>query len=396
MEKSKSIKQILLFLFIVVFSFSCSKENELETTELSSNNYFMELSTIEDIANGIYFPSDDGSNLKSTKPKTKTVRGIDEIKNKSKKTSYYIINYEEGGYIILSADKRASPVLGFSINNNFEVDESLYPPNLKFWMEDASAQIEAIQQSSREQSPKEEKAWDRIQHSLIHEVYSLKPEPPPDCWEHTEITTVGPFMEPEWGQEYAYNTSLPWITCNGDSYQVRVGCVPLAMAIVMKINEHPTSYTWSSMPLTYGTTTTANYIEDLWDAINSENSSYPDYDCDETLVVPSVVDDVFEDHFNYTNSSTDSYNYQTVKTDIQNDRPVILVGYDGDEGHAWVCDGYQETRYFYDDCDEQITLYLHMNWGWYGDYNFYFAYNNFDPGNTSWNEDKLMVYNITP
>lgn len=394
-------KTIVAKLFSVLFlslliTYSCSKGNDSEMTELSSNDYFVELSAIEDIANGIYFPTDGSSNLKSTEPKTKTVKDIDEIRNKSNKTSYYIVNYNEGGFIILSADKRAYPVLGYSINKNFEVDETLYPPNLRFWMKDASAQIEAIQLSDRVQSPKEEKAWARIQHALIHEVYSLKPEPPPDCWEHTEITTEGPFSEPEWGQQLAYNDALPSIICSDTSFQVRIGCLPLAMAIVMKINEHPTNYIWSSMPLTYGTTATANYIEDLWDAINSENSSYPDYDCDETVVVTSVVDDVFEDHFNYTNSSTGSYNYNTVKTDIQNDRPVILVGYDGSDGHAWVCDGYQETRYFYDDCDEIVTLYLHMNWGWYGNYNYYFAYNNFDPGNTSWNDNKSMVYNITP
>ena len=383
-------------MLIIVFTVSCSDEDVMETKELSSSDYFVELSAIEDIANGIYFPSDDGSGLKSTKSKTKTVKGIDEIKNKSKKTSYYIINYEEGGYIILSADKRASPIWGYSINKNFEVDESLYPSNLKFWMEDAAAQIEAIQLSIREQSPKEERAWASIQNSLINEVYSLKPEPPPDCWEHTEITTVGPLTIPTWGQSGVYNNSLPYITCSGSSFQVYVGCLPVAMAIVMKINEHPTSYTWSSMPLTYGTTTTANYIEDLHDAINSVNGAYPDYECDGTSVTSSIIDDVFEDHFDYTNSSTGSYNYNTVKTNILNDQPVILMGFDGSVGHAWVCDGYRQTRYFYEDCYEHVTLYLHMNWGWNGTYNGYFAYNNFNPGSYEFNSNKSMAYNITP
>lgn len=111
MEKSKSIKQLLLFTFIIIFSFSCSREDGLETTEVSSNEYFVEFSTIEGIANGIYFPSDGNSGLKSTKPATRTVSSIDEIKNKTNKTSYYIINYKEGGFIILSADNRIFPVL---------------------------------------------------------------------------------------------------------------------------------------------------------------------------------------------------------------------------------------------------------------------------------------------
>ncbi len=72
------------------------------------------------------------------------------------------------------------------------------------------------------------------------------------------------------------------------------------------------------------------------------------------------------------------------------------MGFDGSTGHAWVCDGYRRTRYFYEDCDEIVTLYLHMNWGWNGTYNNYFAYNNFDPGSYEFNSNKSMAYNITP
>ena len=398
MEKSKSIKQLKLFTLIVVFSFSCSREDGLETTEVYSNKYFVELSTIEGIATGIYFPSDGNSSLKSTKPETRTVSSIDEIKNKSNKTSYYIINYKEGGFIILSADNRIFPILAYSINNNFVVDDNIYSTNLGFWMEDASAQIEKTQLSNREQSPEIEKVWARVQHSLINEVFSLKSEPPPDCYDHTEIFTVGPFDEPIWGQQDIYNNSLPSIICNGLSFQVRVGCVPLAMAMIMRINEYPTSYTWSSMQLTYGTQTTANFIEDIHDAINNEDSEWPKYYCGVTLVDEDVVDAVFEDHFNYTNSSTDNYNYNTVKTDLLNDKPVMLLGWNGlYDGHAWVCEGYRQTTYYYEDCSSVTTYPLfYMNWGKYGQYNGWYSYNNWNPGDDTWNDYKLMIHNITP
>jgi len=266
-------------------------------------------------------------------------------------------------------------------------------------MEDASTQIEKTQLSNREQSPETEKVWARVQHSLINEVFSLKPEPPPDCYDHTEILTVGPFDEPLWCQDLVYNNALPSITCNGSSFQVLVGCVPLAMAMIMKINEYPTSYTWSSMPLTgVGTTTTANFIEDIHDAINSENSTYPEYQCDVTLVHQDVIDAVFEDHFNYTNSSKDNYNYNTVKTDLLNDKPVILLGWNGSyDGHAWVCEGFRQSTYYYEDCSAVTTYPLfYMNWGNYGQYNGYYSYNNWNPGDDTWNDYKLMIHNITP
>ena len=41
--------------------------------------------------------------------------------------------------------------------------------------------------------------------------------------------------------------------------------------------------------------------------------------------------------------------------------------------------------------------YYHMNWGWRGTDNGYFAYNNWNPDATgSFNENKRMVYNIRP
>jgi len=396
MKKLLFPKHVLLFLVLFIV-YSCSQEDELESPSFS-NDCFVELSVVEEIANGIYFPTDSSSKLKSTKPETRTVSSIDEIINEISKTSYYIINYKEGGFIILSADNRVLPILAYSIHNNFVVDDNTNNTNLGFWMKDASNQIEKIQLSNREQSPEIEKVWARVQHSLINEVFSLKPEPPPDCYEHTEIFTIGPFDEPKWGQQLVYNNALPSITCNGSSFQVLVGCVPLAMAMVMKINEYPTSYTWSSMPLTgVGTTTTANFIEDIHDAINSENSTYPDYKCDVTLVHQDDVDAVLEDHFNYANSSTDNYNYNTVKTDLLNDKPVILLGWDGTDGHAWVCEGFRQSTYYYEDCSEVTTYPLfYMNWGSYGTNNGWYSYNNWNPGSSTWNDYKLMIHNITP
>lgn len=298
----------------------------------------------------------------------------------------------------MSADIKIFPILAYSINDNFVIEDNTYSTNLGYWMEDATSQIEKTQLSNREQTPEIEKVWARVQHSLIHEVFSLKPEPPPDCYEHTEMVTVGPFDEPKWGQQLVYKYALPSIPCNGSSFQVRVGCVPLAIAMIMRINEYPTNYTWSSMPLTgVGTTTTAYFIEDIWDAINIENSTYPQYNCDVTVVDEDVVDAVFEDHFNYSNSSTSSYNYYTVQTDLLNDKPVILLGWDGYTGHSWVCEGYRQFTYHYEDCSSVTTYPLfYMNWGNYGTNNGWYSYNNWNPGDDTWNDSKLMIHNITP
>jgi len=107
--------------------------------------------------------------------------------------------------------------------------------------------------------------------------------------------------------------------------------------------------------------------------------------------------DVVKDQFGYSNAITDDYDYNTVESNIDNDRPVILSGFDATEGgHSWVCDGYRQSNYYYEDCSMVSLLHFHMVWGagitnvgWY-------VYNNFNPGNLSYNNDKSMIYNIIP
>lgn len=44
-------------------------------------------------------------------------------------------------------------------------------------------------------------------------------------------------------------TICHYISYNGSNFQVYAGCVPIAMAQVMKYYQHPTNYNWSAMPL---------------------------------------------------------------------------------------------------------------------------------------------------
>lgn len=380
-------------------AFSCSKDSELKNTKILSHENFVELSTIKEIASGIIFPvENDSLNLKATTTLTKSVNTIEEVKNISGQPSFYVVNYNEGGFIILSADKRTQPILGFSVTNRFIVDESSYPPGLKFWMDDAKNQIYDIQISYIEQTPKEKIAWELVQQSIINEVNSTKNEPIEDCYEHTEIYTKGPLTSTLWYQTGGFNDALPYITCSGSNFQVYAGCVPIAMAQIMKYYQHPSNYNWSSMPLTYATSTTANFIEDIHDAIGNVYSGEPSYDCDGTGVSSSAdMGNVLKTQFSYSYATKADYSYSTVKSNISSNRPVILSGSNNNSGHMWVCDGYRTSTYYFEDCTAVGYLHLYMKWGWYnGQYNGWYAYNNFNPGNTNYNSNKKMIYNIIP
>jgi len=266
-------------------------------------------------------------------------------------------------------------------------------------MEDSKKQISDIQASDAVQSLDEKNAWSHVQKFIINEVSTSSSGrvDPIDCYDHTEIYTVGPLLSTTWYQTGAFNDALPYITCSGSSFQVYAGCVPIAMAQLMKYHQYPTSYSWSSMPLTYATTTTANFVKDIHTAIGNVYSGQPSYACDGTGVSASAnMGNVLKSQFGYSSASWASYNYQTVKSNLSYSRPVLLSGDNGTTGHMWVCDGYKDVNYYYADCTGVGYLYYHMNWGWGGSSDGWYGFNNFNPAGTNFNSNKKMVYNIVP
>jgi len=398
----KKTKRSVFFILILLAIFSCSKDNDLENSNFNAQENFVELSQVKKIAYEINFDtkttsiSSKGVPVKSTK---RTIKAIDEVKNEKGKVSFYVINYNEGGFILLSADKRTEPILGFSKSGNFELDEDSYPLGLKFWMKDAKKQITDIQNSNIQQSEKDKRAWELVENAIAgSNIFAKEAPPTPECYDHDVTVYKGPLLSSTWGQLGVFNDALQYINCNGFNQQVYAGCVPIAMAQVMKYYQYPTNYNWSSMPSTYATTTTANFVADIHDAIGNVYSGNPIYNCDGTGVSASAnMGNVLKTQFNYSSADWANYNYNTVKSSINSNLPVILSGDNGSSGHMWVCDGYSQYSYYFADCTGG-TYYarFHMNWGWNGSYDGYYAYNNFNPGNTNYNNNTKMIYNIRP
>lgn len=397
MKKIKHTRWLSIIILFSLFLFSCSQENEIENLNAPTQENFVKLSEVKDIADNLSFPTKNKTlKVKGVASSTRTVESIHEMKNENRKISFYVINYSEGGFVLLSADKRTQPILGFSEENKFTIDEDLYPISLKFWINNAKKQIADIQNSSIVQSEKEKVAWKHVQIQILNSL--TKKEPEEACYEHVVIDSNGPLLNSTWYQTGGFNDELPYITCNGNNFQVYAGCVPIAMAQVMKYHQYPTNYNWSAMPFTYATTTTANFIEDIHDAIGNVYSGEPDYYCDGTGVDASAdMGSVLKTQFNYTYASRSNYDREVVVNNIRSGRPVILSGDNGTVGHMWVSDGYRRTTYYFDDCTGVGYLHFHMNWGWENElYNGWFSFDNFNPGNTHYNNNNKMIYNITP
>lgn len=79
-----------------------------------------------------------------------------------------------------------------------------------------------------------------------------------------------------------------------------------------------------------------------------------------------------------------------IASEIEAGRPVLYSGQDVSVGHAFVCDGY-ETR--------GSETYFHINWGWGGTANAYFASDALNPSvsrDYHFNDQTTIVYNIKP
>ena len=389
----------VIVLSVGVFLFSCSKKGY----DNINNSNFVSLEKIETISKQLHLPNGSRTNGINSK----TIKEINEIPDENQNIIFYIINYNEGGFMIMSADNRIKPVLAYSDNGYFPISNNEnYPPGLINWLTGIKDKIKEVRNSNKVQSQEVEASWDikGIQKTIRGiDPYDDYVEPDDGEGNCQDVCiTVGPLLQTRWGQGDGYNDLTPYLGCNNANGHAPTGCVATAMAQVMKYHQYPNTYNWSAMPNTYGTYETAVLMRDIGNAVDM------DYDCDGSSAdTENDVASAFINDFNYSMATYSDYHSQTVKQELNYHRPVILRGgrdngwwifHHYTDGHAWVCDGYKSLTLWDEDCSYFWSyLYLHMNWGWKGWYNdAWYNYNNWNPGNYTFNYHRGMVYNIKP
>lgn len=345
----------------------------------------------------------------------KIVKSITSIPDKNKLTAMYIINYEPGGFAILSADKRMVPILAYSADNNLAESSGNRPPNLEFWLNCIKENIESIRSDNEAPTKEILYEWKNFENEENNNYLKLKsgnPEPGPCCTD--TVIEKDHMLSTKWHQGCGFNSLLRQRRfiggCVNESLNcgyAYAGCTAIAMAQVMKFYQYPTSYNWSQMPNQMPTvepypTEPARLIA----AIDAKDALDPDFKCDGTGANLLRAAYVLKNKFGYSSATYASYNYNTVLLNVSNNKPVIIGGGNGTEGHAWVCDGFRQSKScMYDDygncMGSVVLLWFKMNWGYEGQGDAYwYGFNNFNPtidgevNNFNLNVD--MVYNITP
>lgn len=335
----------------------------------------------------------------------KEIKGIGD---KSSKPSFYIVNFEEGGFCIISADKRTYPVLAYSSHSKFDLNLEKYPAALVYWLADQDNHISEIRNGNVKTDINYSKYWnaDAVQRILTSKLFATR-----NMKNYRLIYSKGPLLSTTWGQGDGYNNSAPYKNCSSyNNGRVPVGCVATAVGQVMKFHNYPNNYNWSIMPnevytstvSSDGTNEIATLLRDIGDAVGM------DWGCDGSGVETKKAANVLRNTFGYS-----SANYTTslskLEREIRLGYPVVLKGGRAQDwvifkvykdGHAWVCDGckvaemdirYRTTRGDYDWRTVEYKTY-HMNWGWNGYCDGWYHTSKNKEG--SFNYKMGMIYNI--
>lgn len=294
----------------------------------------------------------------------KSARLTKAAKQVTNNQQFYIFENTDGeGYVIVSADDVAQPILGFSDKGNTEN----IPDNMLWWLSEYDREIQWAIAQGIEPDDETLAEWQELSRA-------------PQAKQADVI--VAPLIKTEWSQSPWYNNKCPY----DSNKQTRcvTGCVATAMAQIMKYWEFPehgfgsysythskygelsadfenTYYDWTNMPNDLGifsSNTQINAIATLMYhcgvAVNMN------YGTSESSANSWWVTSAFQDYFGYSNEarlcSKDDYSLSEWKNKLQLQlllgRPLYYGGRGSSGGHAFICDGYRSDDYF------------HFNWGW--------------------------------
>ena len=276
-----------------------------------------------------------------------------QLKQVGQVSGLYVFNVgDDNGFVIVSNDDRATPVLGYSDSGSFNASQM--PDNMKAWLQGYADQIEWLKQNNISAPLR-----------TVGEGF----------------TAIEPLMSSVWGQNDPFNFSTPVV----GGQNCVTGCVATAMAQVMYYHKWPQGAT-SSIPgydYSYGSldalsSTTFNWadMQDDYRGTYSTDAGSAvaklmqycgwsvkmNYGPSASGASSNMVADALKNYFGYNSTtqyvSRSLYTYENwvkmIYHELSEGRPVFYAGSSVDNGHAFVCDGYQADDYF------------HINWGWEG------------------------------
>jgi len=301
-------------------------------------------------------------------------------KSKAGQADYYVFNVNSGiGFVIVSAEDAGYPIIGYSTEGAFEVPSESYNPEFNFWMQKRKVEIEYMRDHNVQATAEIKNEWNGYTSNFKTALPAIN------------TVSVAPLCATKWNQNGG--GSVPYNNlCPGGSV---TGCVATAMAQIMKKWNYPAQGTGQSSYTagTYGTLS-ANYGTTTYKWANMPNTSSNSdvatisYHCGVSVQMnysPSgsgamvcgsnpSAEYSYKTYFKYdptihcVTQSSDANWVADLETELVAGRPVQYQGVDASQGgHTWVCDG------------NDLSNNMHMNWGWGGSSDGYYAVTNLAP-----------------
>ncbi len=319
--------------------------------------------------------------------------------------AYYVVNFHDGGWVMVSADNAAVPVLGYSLSGEYYIEDEkpdgFNELTSSYKEEIASAKV--LKSSSIEFSSK----WEEL-------LNESKLKSSSSYTAGTNLLNVAGRGQVQWRQATnnyggctpAYNAYCPTGSKEGCKCgRKTVGCGAVAMGQIMWYWQWPQSssyrtYNWQLMPyrLTNSSTTAegeaiAHLLKDCGNAADIT------YWCSGSWTTTNKIVDAFKDKFKYkgvkkhlkTDWEYGSAWEDLLRSELDNERPILYRGDKSDlstSKHFFVIDGY----------DASDPDYFHFNFGWGGaSYNLAYLYlNDITPSSYNFNKNQMAIVGISP
>ena len=307
----------------------------------------------------------------------KTTVVFDALDKEENPYLYAIRMANQEGFVIISGDDRYAPVLGYSLSS---YDEQDMPANMRAWLQGYIDEMEYL---------------NRI---------GYQPSKTATRTAASDKQSIAPMVETLWGQGSPYNNLCP--VDNSGNRSV-TGCVATAMAQLMNYHiQHYNAPTTTAQEIPEYTTSTDKLVV----AAISENTALPDkslllntygssateaqkeavaklmlycgtsvkmnYTSSSSGATTSNVSGALVKYFGFDKTTISIFRFDmtyaqwvdTIYNELLHARPVVLGGHSSGGGHAFVADGYDSESNFF-----------HINWGWTGKSNDYFALSVLNP-----------------
>lgn len=337
-----------------------------------------------------------------SRPQTRSLSGALEFayaepSATSEADCFFVFNIGSEGFVIVSGDSDAVPVLGYSDKGSFDPKD--VPANVRWWLDQYRQQIDAYRGIGA-----------------------------PTTRAGVEYKYVAPLITTEWDQTAPYNDLCPELP-NDNNVKTRAytGCVATAAAQIMNYHQWPkgpgkgyredffepsATYDFASMNIDWealkttpkvfaassqaARTAVANLMLACGVAFDMQYKSKSEGSGAWSYCAP----DAFYNYLGYAPTvayrERNGYNDDQWKgmlyAELAAGRPVLYAGKSESSGHAFVCDGYEEGKF-------------HFNWGWSGSYDGFFALDAMYPqgggsGSGDWskgyNQNQTAVIGIKP